>query len=179
MPMSEQDRENLLNEIDAMLSKPGGKQAVRYLLNAAGGIPIAGGFVAGAGSVWGEREQQAVNEQISDWLKLADENLNKLNSVMAAALSEPTETSMALLLGEVIGSDLADKLMSAEIGHVTVMLNSVTINELDPYVVCGLLTMTSTGSSTNMGARNSIGGHIEELKRPHGMGSGYTLQIAT
>ena len=162
-----------------MLSKPGGKQAARYLLNAAGGIPIAGGFVAGAGSAWAEKEQQAVNEKIADWLTEADENLNALNSAISAALSEPTKTSLALLLGEIIGDELANQLLSGEIQNVTVMLNPTTINELDPYVTCGLLNMTGTGSTMNMGAGNSIGGHIEELKRRHGMGNGYILSVAT
>ena len=49
------------------------------------------------------------------------------------------------------------------------------MTDLEPYINNGWISVTSTGSVTNMGAGNRVGNHIEDLKRPYGMGSGFVL----
>ncbi|MFB9146618.1 hypothetical protein ACFFU2_08820 [Halomonas alkalicola] len=51
-----QGEDRLIDELNKIIEKPSGKQAVRYLLNAMGGIPFVGGAIAGVGSAWGEKE---------------------------------------------------------------------------------------------------------------------------
>ena len=60
---------------------------------------------------------------------------------------------------------------------MNIILNNQTVNEIEPFIEKGWLTIQSTGSVTNMGAGNRIGNHIEELKRPYGFGNGFTLTI--
>jgi hypothetical protein len=51
----------MLEELGETFAKPGGKQALRFALNVLSAIPIVGGGVAGAGSLWAEIEQNASN----------------------------------------------------------------------------------------------------------------------
>jgi len=57
------------------------------------------------------------------------------------------------------------------------VLNNQTVNELVPFIEKKWLSIQSTGSLCNMGAGNRVGNHVEELKRPWGMGSGFVLKI--
>jgi hypothetical protein len=173
MPTTERD--NALAKINLILAKPGGKQAVRYGLSALGSIPFVGGAIAGAGSLAGEREQQAVNEQVYDWAKLADADITDLCGKLAEILVEATVASLALLLGEVLGDAGATSLLSSG-KEVCVVLNPSTVEELRPFEQKGWISITSTGATCSMGANNRVGDHIEELKRPYGMGGGFVIK---
>ena len=84
---------------------------------------------------------------------------------------------MEELLRQILGAD-ADDLLTGKLAEIGVMLNSQTVEELDFYARQGRIRMTSTGSMMNMGARNHVGGHIEEKRRPYGIGQGFILTIA-
>jgi hypothetical protein len=48
-----------------------GGQAVRALLNAAGGaIPFVGGLLSAASAAWSEQEQAKVNRVFEHWIKM-------------------------------------------------------------------------------------------------------------
>ncbi|WP_287831130.1 hypothetical protein [Idiomarina sp.] len=171
--MQKEDR--LINELNKIIEKPGGKQAVRYVLNAMGGIPVIGGAIAGVGGFWGEREQQEFNETITNWASQADTDIAKLLEVLGDQLREPTKAHLAILIGEITGLDISSV---SEESHIPVILNGETVSDLQPYVQKGWISLRSNGNVANMGAGNRIGNSIEDRKRPWGMGNGFTLIIS-
>ena len=60
----DEEKNKLIRQLTEMLDKPGGKQAARFALNSMGAIPFVGGILAGAGDLWGEREQQKFNKNV-------------------------------------------------------------------------------------------------------------------
>ena len=171
-------RAETLAQLEGLLAKPGGKQALRFAINAIGGvIPFAGGAVSGAGSFWAEREQGQSSGKFLEWAQLADEEIIRLSEALSRLLAEPSPSSMALLLGEMLGDGVANQLVPAG-GQIEVVLNPTTAAELEPYISRGWLSLRSTGSVCSMGANNRVGNHIEELKRPYGMGSGFVMAVA-
>lgn len=170
-------RAEALAQLEALLAKPGGKQALRFAINAIGGaIPFAGGAASGAGNLWAEREQGQVSGKFLEWAQLADGEISRLSEVIARLLAVPSPSSMALLLGAVLGDHVATQLLLAG-GQVAVVLNPTTAAELEPYISKGWLSLESTGAICSMGANNKVGNHIEELKRPYGLGNGFVLTV--
>jgi hypothetical protein len=177
--MSEHNRARRLSELGALLEKPGGKQALRFAINAIGGaVPIAGGAIAGVGSFWAECEQSESSGKFLDWALLADAEIARLSESVARLLAEPSRASMSLLLGEILGDSITSQLIAPEGSQVEVVLNPSTVAELEPYLSKTWLTLRSTGAVCSMGANNRVGSHIEEMKRPYGLGSGFVLSVA-
>ena len=175
--MSERERAERLNELNALLERPGGKQALRFAINAIGGaVPFAGGAIAGIGNLWAEREQGQASGKFFEWAQLADGEIARLSEVVTRLLAEPSQSSMALLLGEVLGDSVSSQMLGAG-AQVEVVLNPSTVAELEPYISRKWLTLRPTGSVCSMGANNRVGNHIEELKRPYGLGSGFALSV--
>lgn len=54
-------------------------------------------------------------------------------------------------------------------------MNSQSREELQKYCEAGFISLSSTGSTATMGAGNRVGNHIEELKRPYGVGYGFSI----
>lgn len=176
--MSEHDRAKTLNELNAMLERPGGKQAVRFAINAIGGaVPIAGGAMAGIGSFWAEREQGKSSGKFLNWAQLADAEIARLSESVTRLLAEPSRATMSLLLGEILGDEVTSQLIGQG-SPVAVVLNPATVAELEFYLSKNWIMLRSTGSVCAMGANNRVGNHIEELKRPYGLGSGFVLCIS-
>ena len=173
--MSESERERKLKELESAFNKPGGAQALRFVLSTLGIVPIAGGAISGAGALWAEKEQVTSNNLFLDWAQLADSEISQISETLRRLTAEPSKASMALLLGEILGSDSYSVLLANS--HIPVILHPSTTAELEPYISKRWLQLTSTGSSCAMGAHNRIGDHVEELKRPFGTGSGFTLSI--
>lgn len=61
------EKDKLIQKMNGLIEQPGGQQAVRFLLNTLGSVPIVGGAIAGTGQLWGEKEQQRLNETIAEW----------------------------------------------------------------------------------------------------------------
>ena len=175
--MNQTEREKALAILKATSDKPGGKQALRFMLNALGSIPIAGGVIAGAGSLWSERKQNETNQCIIDWASLADSDIQRLFELLGQLLSKPTYASLALLMGEIFGDKIATELLTQIPSEIPVILNSTTVSELEPYIAQQWISLHSTGSVCQMGAGNRIGNYVEELKRPYGLGNGFVLRM--
>ncbi len=160
---------------DKIIHKPGGKQAARFVLSALGAIPFVGGAIAGISGVWGEKEQQHFNEKIVEWAAKTDSDLGKILVLLSDQLREPTKAHMALLIGEITGVDIENQPAPVKIPMI---LNGETVNELQPYIQKGWMSLRSNGNCTNLGAGNKIGNSIEDRKRPWGMGNGFVLTVS-
>lgn len=175
--MSKLNRTEALTQLNTLLAKPGGKQALRFAINSIGGaVPFAGGAISAGVSIWAEREQGQANDQFVTWAQLADAEIDCLSKAVSRLVVEPSHTSMALLLGEVLGDCVASQLLSEDI-YVEVVLNPSTTADLEPYLAKNWLALKSTGAVCSMGANNRVGNHIEELKRPYGLGNGFLLAV--
>lgn len=170
-----QEEERSVEELNKIIQKPGGKQAVRFVLSALGAIPFIGGAIAGAGGVWGEKEQQDFNEKIVEWATKTNSNLGNIFELLSDQLHEPTKAHMALLIGEIAGVDIENQPAPVKI---PMMLNGETVSELQPYIQKGWMSLHSNGNCTNLGAGNKIGNSIEDRKRPWGMGNGFVLTVS-
>ena len=175
--MDQTEREQALATIEATLSKPGGKQAVRFILNTLGSVPLVGGAIAGAGALHGECEQQEVNQSLLHWASLADSDIKNISATLGELLKKPTQASLSLLIGEIFGDNIAEKLLSIRGAEIPAILNPTTVADLEPYIERGWVSLRSTGSVCQMGSGNRVGNHVEELKRPYGLGSGFVLSI--
>ena len=163
--------------IQSTSAKPGGKQALRFALNAAGSVPIVGGAIAGVGGLWSERDQDKFNKDLCEWIMSADIDIKKLMEQVNSLLGDVTPVSMALLIGEIVGDEVANQLFTNLPMEIGVILNPSTVSELEPYIAKGWIKIRSTGSLCTMGAGNRLGGYIEDLKRPYGMGNSYVLSF--
>jgi hypothetical protein len=167
----------LINELNDLINKPGGGQAIRFVLNGLGSVPAVGGIIAGAGNLWGEKEQQKFNEKITELASTTSESIRYIQQHLASQLQDTTKAHMSLLLGEVTGVELPST--SPEDGNwgIRVMLNSETIRELKVFERQGWLKLISNGCTATMGSGNVAGGCIEDKKSPWGIGSGFYLTV--
>lgn len=163
--------------MNGLIEQPGGQQAVRFLLNTLGSVPIVGGAIAGTGQLWGEKEQQRLNETIAEWATKSDADLKNVNDKMNELLANPTRAKLSLLFGEVLGNDLATQFLSKTNNSIHIALNSQTLAEFEPFIQNEWLNLKPTHSTVMMGAGNKVGNAIEELKRPYGMGNTFVLTI--
>lgn len=86
---------------------------------------------------------------------------------------ELTRASLSTLLAQILGNEAASQLLSGL--PIPVILNPVTVAELEPYLSEGWISLQPTHSVCSMGAGNRVGNHIEEKKRPYGLGNGFVL----
>ena len=89
-----------------MLNKPGGKQAVRFILNSLGAIPFVGGVISASSNVWSEKDQQSFNEKVVEWVENTNVDLVKVLKFLESELKEPTKANFSLLLGEALGIEI-------------------------------------------------------------------------
>ncbi|MCV9928479.1 hypothetical protein OIU83_12500 [Flavobacterium sp. LS1R49] len=169
------DKDDLIQKMNEIIERPGGKQAIRFILNSFGSIPLIGGFIAASGSIWGEKEQQEYNEVLAEWADKTEFELKNILIELDKLLQTPTKTRMSLLLGEIIGNDNTEKFLKKSNSQIPLVLNSQTINELQPFIETQWITINPTGATSSMGSGNRVGNHFEELKRPYGIGSGFIL----
>lgn len=169
------EKEELIKQLTEIISKPGGKQAARFVLNTLGFTPIVGSVIAAIGNVWGEKEQQKFNEKITEWASQANLDLDRVMKVLDSELREPTKANLSLLLGEVLNAELPPEYPTDGNLQVATILNGETLSEFQPYETKGWISINSNGNVTNMGANNRIGNSIEDKKRPWGMGNGYVI----
>jgi|688.fasta_scaffold648740_2 hypothetical protein len=132
---------------------------------------MAGGAIAGAGAAWAEIEQSKVNNEFRNWMLLADTQLEELTSLIDDLRSKPTIAAMTLLLAEIFGC-VPDHNES-----IPVILNPITVEDLQPFCRNNWISLQSTGAICSMGAGNRVGNHTEELKRPYGFGNGFILTV--
>lgn len=175
--MTDDLRAETLEALRGAMDAPGGRQAIRFVLNALGSIPAVGGVFPGVAAIWNEREQSVVNQLFAQWAALTETQVQEMSAVLKQMTAGPTRASFALLLGELFGNDIAEELLVRAPAHIPVVLNSMSVVELQPYVKKGWVSLHSTGATCSMGCGNKVGNHVEELKYPHGLGSGFVLQV--
>jgi hypothetical protein len=91
--------------------------------------------------------------------------------------SEPSIESLQSLLFQIFGQETAMQLMSTFPFSIAVVLHPLTVEELQPYVSNDWIVFQSTGSICQMGAGNRVGNHVEDQKRPYGLGNGFVLKL--
>ena len=171
------EKDELINKINQLNEKPGGKQAVRFILNVLGGVPIAGGAIAGAGQFWGEKKQQGFNEALAEWVTKTNSDLTELSDNIDKIIQTPTKAKLSLLIGEIVGDKLAKEFLSKPNQFIPIALHSQTLNELEPFIEKNWIKIIPTHSAVQMGAGNKVGNNIEDLKRPYGYGSTFKIYI--
>lgn len=176
--MNQEEREKALATLQETIEKPGGNQAIRLILNAVTGItPWVGGVISGGGALWAEREQSATNASFLELAKLTNAEIENISEQLRSLLKTPSHASLSLLLGEVFGDEIATELLQKQPVSIPVMLNPGTISEFEPYISNKWVSLQPTGSACLMGAMNRGGNHLEELKRPYGLGNGFVLRV--
>ncbi len=171
------EKETLIVKMNQIIDKPGGKRAAIFILNALGVIPAVGGLFSVSAGFWSEKEQQNFNKLLTEWASQTDSDSNDVLVKINSLLQTPTKPKMALLFGEIIGNEKAEIFLEKRGNQIPLVLHDQTINELQPFIDKGWLSIQTTGSMSKMGAGNQVGNHIEELKRPYGMGSGFVLTL--
>jgi len=159
--------------------KQGGNAGIRSVLYSVGGVPIIGGPVAALGSVWSEKDQEAINFALTRCVEQTGLDIDRVMTVIEGMLldSSATETSLVVLLSQIVGDTQAEKLINEKPSSIHLMLSSETRSELEPFVSAGFISIKPTHNTTNLGANNIINGVIEETKRPYGMGSSFIVSI--
>lgn len=170
-------REELLSELNNIVKGPNGNLKLRFTLNAiAGVVPMVGGAIAGASSVWGEKEQQKVNEKILEFLEKSDIDLSRVLDVLFAQLRDVTKSNLSEIIGEYLGVKLPEKYDERGICLNTI-LHGETLREFKPYEEKGWITIKQTYNMVTMGCNNMSEMVLEDKKRPYGLGYGYLICI--
>ena len=175
IPMEE--KEEIIEKMNEMLNKPGGKQAARFVLNTLGAIPVVGGAFAASGNLWSEKEQQTFNEKLVEWIEQSNVDLNKILKVLESELQEPTKANLSLLFGEALGLEIPFMIKSGTALEVSTILHPQTLTEFEKYEPTGWINITGNGNTTNLGGGNSFGNTIEDKKRTRGTGNGYIIRL--
>ena len=171
------EKKELIEKMKDTLDRPGGKQAVRFLLNSLGSIPVGGGVFAATSAIWGEKDQQKFNKIMTEWASKTDDDLKGILDNLNTLLQKPTKAKMSLLIGELVEKGLANQILSQYRQPIRLMLNGESVNELQPFIKENWLSLSPNGCTAQMGSGNISGNNIEELKRPWGMGAGFTLTV--
>jgi len=169
------ERAELIAQLEEIINKHGGEKVLRVALNSLGSIPIVGGMFAAASALHGECEQHEFNQKIIDWASLTNADLQRVLEALEKLQAEPNRKSFFLLIEEIFGDSIASQIFSQSQFSVHIILNPATRTDLEPYIKKGWVSISPTGSICSMGAENRVGNHIEELKRPYGLGSGFIL----
>lgn len=167
-------KEEIIGKLQKMCDQPGGQMAARFCLNAAGG-PLAA-----AAALWSELDQEKFNQEITDFAAEANSDFNQLGAAIEKLLSlhpDPTPATLALLLGELFGDEKTSQLLSVLPNQIHAFLHPTTVEEFQPYVKLGWVTLRPTHNQCNMGAGNRMGNCIEEQKRAYGMGSSFIVTL--
>ena len=176
--MNETEKSQVLLKLQAAMNAPGGMQALRFILNSLGAIPFVGGVFSGGAALWSEKEQSAFSELLVKWATLTDAQISEISGALKALTAGPTRAAFAILLGELFGREGAETLLTKAPSQIPVVLGGNSIAELQPYIREGWVNLTPTGAVCSMGSGNRVGNHVEELKHPYGMGSGFVLTVA-
>lgn len=173
---TEDTKQVLVQELEKMIDRPGGKQAFRYFLNVLSGIiPYAGGFISASNGLSSEYEQHSFNRKFVEWIHNNYQDITKILHVLESQLREPTKANLSILLGEVLNAELPDEYPLEGVLQVNTILHGETLSEFKVYEKLGWLTIHPTYSACNMGANNRSGNAIEDKKRPYGFGNGYVI----
>ncbi|MCX6147272.1 MAG: hypothetical protein NTW25_08495 [Candidatus Kapabacteria bacterium] len=171
------EENELIQKLNNIISKPGGGQAARFLLNIFGILPVIGSLISSSSNLWSEKEQEEVNKLILEFIKQSDDNFNLIFKKLELESIETSKSNMILFFQEVLNYNLPLSFNEYSNRNLSVVLNSDTINEFKRFEQKGWISMQSIGNTTNMGANNSFGNSIEDKKRPWGMGSGFNIVI--
>lgn len=172
-----EEKEVIITQLTEMLNKPGGKQAVRFILNSLGAIPFVGGVISASSNIWSEKNQQIFNEKLVEWIENTNVDLVKVLKFLESELKEPTKANFSLLLGEALGIEIPFMIKTGTVLQVSVILSPQTLTEFEKYQTVGWITIIPNGNIMNMGAGNAIGDSIEDKKRPWGMGNGFIIRL--
>lgn len=142
-----------------------------------GGVPFAGGAIAGTGQLWGEMEQQKFNTAIAEWANKANTDLKTISENIDKLVQLPSKAKLSLLMGEIVGDELAKNFLSKPKQYLQLALHSQTLAELEPFIDKKWINIVPTHGTVQMGCGNRIGNNIEELKRPYGFGSTFNIEI--
>ena len=82
-----EDAEAIRHAIEKAVDRQLGPVAARFMLSCLGGaIPIIGGSLSGAASMWSEHEQSYLNQLLAQWLKLQEAEIKEIYATMAEIL---------------------------------------------------------------------------------------------
>ncbi len=83
----DEEKDKIKEEIEAALNAGAGPRIARFALACLGGfIPLAGGFIGGAGGWWSEAEQDRLNKIFSAWLKLQEDEIKEIAQTLAEVM---------------------------------------------------------------------------------------------
>jgi hypothetical protein len=105
-------RAETLAQLEALLAKPGGKQtfAIRDQCHWRC-ISIRRWCRIRRRQLFGQSGRGQTSGKFFEWAKLADGEIARLSEAVARLLAEPSPSSMALLLGAVLGDGVASQLL--------------------------------------------------------------------
>lgn len=167
------EKEVIITKLNETLNKPGGKMAVRFILNSLGAFPFISGITQTSINIWGEKNQESFNDKITEWLENPNADLLEIMKKLKSELNESTKANFSLLLGEALGIEIPFMIQSGNILEVFTLLNPQTLSEFDSYQHMGWITIIPHSNSNS----NINNNHIEDKKRPWGMKNSFTIRL--
>jgi hypothetical protein len=130
-------------------------------------------LLSAASSIW------IIGPIIKFFLSLEDQKERKKEQVRISTLeSNNPRVTIDLMhsrLSEIVGEEAHDKMRIGS--QVQFILHPESYSELKPFIQKRWLIISSNGSSVGMGSGNKNGSALEDIKRPHGMGTDYTISL--
>lgn len=171
-----EDKEELIDKLNQLVIQSEGNRSIQASLKLLGVlIPFLGPSISLASDIWEEHDGEKIRIAIIEWIKKADIDIKILIDKLDFIMREPSFDDYVNLLHLVIGIQKTEYLLSAPNQSINIILHSSTVEELKQFEMKGWLTLYPTGSMAPMGANNSVGNDVEDLKRPYGMGDGFKL----
>ena len=172
------ERDEALQRLSEKMRTPSERAAMDFFANYGALVdPILGGALAVFNQIRLARSKQEADALLLDWANRTNDSIKTVEAMVNRLHQMPDEVSMAELLTEVLGADAAISLIRNKGSTVAILLNPATMEELQAHARRGLLQLQATHCQANLGANNRIGEHIEDQKRPYGVGQGFVVCV--
>jgi len=132
-------KEQLVDTLTEILSRYGGKRAVKFMLTSLGAMPFVKDIIEASQDKLNDIEKQKLSDKLQEWIDYDNVDLSEALRILDAELKQPTKTNFSFLLWESLGLEIPFLVKDGESPMVFAILNPQTLNEFEQFEKVGLI----------------------------------------
>jgi hypothetical protein len=134
----------LVETLTEMLSRYGGKRAVKFIFTSLGAMPFVEDIIEASRDKLSDIEKQNLSDKLQEWIEFDNVDLSEALRILDAELKQPTKTNFSFLLWESLGIEIPFLVKDGELPMVFALLNPQTLNEFEQFEKVGLISIIPT-----------------------------------
>lgn len=131
----------LVETLIEMLSRYGGKRAVKFILTSLGAMPFVEDIIEGSPDKLSDIEKQKLSDKLQEWIRFDNVDLSEVLKILDVELKQPSKTNFSFLLWESLGIEIPFLVKDGESPMVFTILNPQTLNEFEQFEKVGLISI--------------------------------------